>query len=424
MASSKSDELLPEVAKTPLKDDQKKLRAVAAQKVFEAPLETADVNMESPDIIAISPEVAVTSPESGTTSPASKEVSFNQRRVTVIKIEKITPSNSQKLSDNSDVLCVGTFVESAIDIDDSTDAEIPLIASLQAQDDEDNPFLQEINQVSQPLQEEIDKINRLRKFEPLSLRHLQQDRRHFENLTPSTSKEIDSSNITHRPGPKSKKNILRSNVEYMDDSESPGKDFHRPTPPAEAEILNDDFSVFLSSQLMCVEGEKCAAVPAEELPFTYVKPAVMKAHKETSLITTCFLVQLVRVVYEKNVKFELHVNLPQYSLYEIIINKDSVQSLLNINNIEFRSIMNLLEVVESYHFNLADKKRGQVGSSGVSFITNQLDLFFSTQIRFKTFNLIVNGENFECVDGSLTSSNKNDLTFAIDSNILRKMRNK
>jgi hypothetical protein len=138
--------------------------------------------------------------------------------------------------------------------------------------------------------------------------------------------------------------------------------------------------------------EKHLAVAAETPPLTFVKPATAEK-KDIPSETTCFIVQLQRVVFEKNIKFELHVNLEQHS--SIVINKESVQSILNISDLQFSSIMNLLDIVERYDYTIGDK----VGKSGENFMTHQLDLFFSTQIRFKIFQLHINGE-VNCVGGN------------------------
>lgn len=347
----------------------------------------------------------------------------------VIKTEQLSPQEPRHFTDNSEVQCCGTLVEPPIILNDSQDAETSLLESLQAQG-EDNPFLKEINQGTQP---EVlnDTIARMQEFETRSVQHIREDRQHlkeaFNNAQKTTSKRKSPRTIA-RPCPKSKKRTLRSNaksLEYLDDaSESPpGNEFLLPpTPqPLVDDVLNDDFSVFLSSQLMSAEEEN-PVMSIENPPFTFIKPAAAAGQKRIPRDTTCFIVQLQRVVFEKDVRFELHVSLQQYSIYNIIIKNDSIQSLLNISDLEFSSVLNLLDIVERYDYSVGETKRAKMGESGDSYITHQLDLFFSAQIRFRTFQLHVDGDNVTCVDGNHTSSTNTDLTAAIPADILRNMR--
>lgn len=345
---------------------------------------------------------------------------------TVIKHEQLSPHEPQHFTDSSEVQCCGTLIEPAIVLNDSQDAETSLLESLQAQD-EDNPFLKEINQETQPdLGNET--LARLREFEPLSVQHLREDRKHLQEASSNIQKR-KSPRSTDRPGPKSKKRQTRSsakskpNIEYLDDDSEPqGNEFPPPPPqPIVEDVLNDDFSVFLSSQLMSVEAE-ISTTPLESLPFTFTKPATVPGQREIPRDTTCFIVQLQRVIFERHVKFELHVNLQQYSIYNIVINNDSIQSLLNISDLEFSSVLNLLDIVERYDYTVGETQRGKLNDSGNSYITHQLDLFFSTQIRFKNFQLHVEGDNFTCVDGNYTTNTNTDLTSSIPPEILRNLR--
>lgn len=349
----------------------------------------------------------------------------------VVKQEPMTPY----LTENSDVQCMGTMVEQEIVIDDdSPDPDQSMIQALQDEENP-NPFLKLINADTQPEagtsnsvdhDYSTDTLETLRPLESRSARYLRQDkeqqRKRNSNgaLKESTNSRVGSANnkrrSVDRACPKSKK-IAPGNIEYIDEDPpltDPGNASH---PPAErlSEILNSDFSVFLSSQL--TDAHVGADESASDESKNEVNPfTIVPTPSATSIPSTCFTAHLHRVIFEKQKTFLLYVDLHQFSMYRIFISGASIQAFLNISDADYSSILQLLNMAEKYEFTIGETRRG---ASDVNFIISQLDIFFSTLIRFKTFQIIVNDETITCVDGNVGAITNGDLTASVDQEILR-----
>lgn len=334
--------------------------------------------------------------------------------VLVVKQEKISQPIGEMTY--SEVECLGTLVDEVVYISDSEEADLSLLKDLEAEESE-NPFIREINEGTQQMEVEQEvgrsdeTLQQLKQFETASVHHVLNDKQQKvqkENSAPSTSTGAIPK-PRYQPGPKSSKpkRFRSADLQYIDnssdDSPSPGKES---TDAILSHSLNDDFSVFLSSQPIATDAEPVIVPFADEANhFTFAQSS---SETGGSTDPSCFLVQLRSVSFEKNVNFEIQLSLPQYSIYNIIVKDESVKNVLNVSDLEFASVMNLLELLGKYEYseNISRSSRGD-------FITQQLDLFFSTQIKFKTFQFHVDDNKFSCT--SQTSNSTVNVTAAIAS---------
>lgn len=354
--------------------------------------------------------------------------------------------------DNSDVVCLGSLNE-IIDLDSEendslvNETEYPrdLIWDRILEHNqfgipspaEPSPSNQpdELQLVESPrLVHSEETLNRLRQFEAKSVHQLRQDRieerKRKASEMRSTLKESTNQQMTptkknatkqqevYRPGPKSRKvknRLYDKNISYVDEDESPTLDGNSSYDQLQ-QALNDHFSIFLSSQITRAERA------FDRNPFTFASKLSSQQVIDAQPTTSCFIVNHRRVIFIKNVKFELHVNLPQFTLYDIVMTDSSIPPLLGINTDEYRSLLQLLNLVEKYEFVFDERSYGKRAATNNAFIFRQLDLFFSSQIKFRSFNLHVNADEFNCVDGSHTTKLTADLTSAIDPEILSAMK--
>lgn len=347
------------------------------------------------------------------TSPASLPVVV-QVQPTVIKQETLSDFLTN-FSDNSELICLGTLEEDVIEISDSSE-QISLDQALQELDQEENPFLAAINQATPPLT--------LSQFVPLSVQQKVQDRQHLKEANtnhhqPSTSKQKLPQ--ATKPGPKFSRNTRsqKTAITYLDESDD-GNGSDESQHQRQADVLNDDFSVFLSSQLVAVEeiAVQVAKEVEDQAPFTFTPIA---GDQEVPGETSCFLIQLQNVFFERNVKFELHVNLPQFNVFGAVISGEYVQDTLDLNRSEFEALMKLLNTLERYFYTAGQhSRRAGSHSSDEVYIINQLDLFFTSQCRFKNFQMEVDGTNFICYQGTSAVCG-GDLTASIPQEILNNM---
>lgn len=352
---------------------------------------------------------------------------------TVLPVVKQEPiSQLYTICENSEVVCLGEHVASEIIIDDTQSPDDSLIRDLEAgNNDSPHAFLNLIEGGTQ--EDEVVQVeeaqaaakysNRtletLQAFEPIASRQLREDKQSM-TVTPTQRDQPGPSKVPVRkffkvrPGPRSSKRKVQttSAVEYIDeDSESPGNETSSPTLD---EALNDELSVFFSTQIM-LDAQPPVSSNMPPCPFKIVRSS--ENHSETFAANVSFLVNLQQVVFLKDVKFELFVNLPQYNLYHIMIEGASCRPLLDINDQEFSAIMQLLNTIERYEYNRSEATPHY--EKGETFIAKQLDMFFSTQIRFKFFHFTMNDDKIDCFDGNNMPLTHGNLTSAIDLEILQ-----
>ena len=317
-------------------------------------------------------------------------------------------------SDSSDVDCLGSMRDQVIVIDDSEDEDHD--ASLKkALDADPNPFLREIDAGTQPEmlsgsnQHSDETLNRIEKFVPVTVRDVVRDievqkqkraMREMTNDQPVASTSTGTKRkIVNRPCPKSKKIAIvpiPGGVDYLDDddSHSPSLNGNNSQTDQLHQALNDDFSVFLSTELIDARIKEDTEPSTNHRTLSYAKSS---STLQATTDTTCFFINLQQVVFEKNVKFELHVSLPQFTLYNIIVQDEDIKSVLNLSANEFNSLLSLLNIVKKYEYTKRETRPARETSAD-GFILRQLDMFFSFHIKFKTFQLQPNGDTFSFVD--------------------------
>lgn len=349
----------------------------------------------------------------------------------VIKQER--RSDISFYTDSSDVVCLGSMVAQEIIINDTEDMDSSLISALLGQNTFPNPFLREIDEGTQPENNDpiISEFNRCSEetFTPHQAHQAHQEAKRKLASKETTNQAASTATgtkpkISVRPCPKSRKravNLAPGLVDYIDDDSQSSNGNKSPVDPLQ-EALNLDFSVFLSTQLIHDDKHMNSDVHeplSERKTFSFARAAPKKV--EVTSDTTCFMAHLHRVNFEKDVKFELHVSLPQFTFYNMIVKDESVKSILNISDKEFISLMNLLNTIVKYDFVLGEN-RCRTGNIADGFIVRQLDMFFSFEVKFKTFQLHMNGEKFSFVDGSFVSSLNVDLSSSIPPEILNKVK--
>lgn len=379
----------------------------SSQKPPEArPAQPEPISQDTPDLVEITPRHIPTA-----------RVSPN------VKLEPLTPEVEQQLSNSSDVICMGSAGAEEIVITDTQDHDFSLIQSLQQPDDDVNPFLKQIEEGTQPEETAAPKsaysnetLIELLALEPQSVRHARSDKEQEAKQTLEKAADVPRP-AGRRPGPFSRTRSASrpGHINYLDDDSQPGND-ERADQLQDHSI--DDFSVFLSSQL--IEAQAGVGIynsAHESTPFTFAEPSTTN-QVEYSTHSSCFGVQLVQVSFEKNIRFHLHVNLPQYSLYDITIPEDHIKTLIDISDVGFKAMLDLLATVEKYEFHPSAARREKVVAN--QYIVQQLDLFFAN-IKFKPFQLQINDDVITCVSEAATIKPSIDVTSSIDPSVLSKL---
>ena len=272
------------------------------------------------------------------------------------------------LNDDSDVICVGECVETEIVINESMDEDESLIQQLDANNQEPNFFLDQINEGTQS--DELAEVPpgettmRLRNYRLMSVEQLAFDKRELRSTSsPATSKTASSGAKRKVPfatvaaSSKRRRNATPPDLrlEYIEESQADDSESGNETEAhVRDQMLNDDFSVFLSSQLLIDQK------PADEIqvlhvpsPFTFIPSSA--EHFEQTEENFCFIAQLRRVLFVKDLKFTIQVTLPQYNLYDLKFSGDNIKPLLDVTDEEYAALLNLLTAIGKYEIGLGDK---------------------------------------------------------------------
>lgn len=184
--------------------------------------------------------------------------------------------------------------------------------------------------------------------------------------------------------------------------------------------LNDEFSVFLSSQIAFFQNDKRPGVfksPKEVVPFTYSSSSSsFKNHKNLEYRTS-FNSKIKNVEYKKDEKFEVSVDLRHFNLFDCIIAGDSnIQQYFQLSEEEFSSFKYFFDRIKN--FNLNAKRQSHQNDFEKLF-----NLFLEYFDEFNTFSFKLNDRNLEIspVISSSSCSHEN-LKSAINPKILKKMK--
>jgi len=370
----------------------------------------------------------------------------------VVKQEPLSPiGEAHQLSHSSDVQFVEmpTFIQ---EITDSIDPEYELMQQLEAGNASisSDPYLRQIEQgtqqldpleeappvTPQPVPQEAAATAAADDWRnPYALRSVQHDMEDARDralgiriphiplaLREATNRPDRFTPVQKKPTTPNHR-VTRSKInqrlEYLEDSSSDerGNEIHN---GAEELRADDDFSVFLSSQLIDLEEENGRTM-IEQNNFTFVQQPNNLHQQNTS--ASCFFVRLKEVRYQRNQTFELCVALPQFNLYNIVVCDDNIRILLNLNDATWQSLLRLLQLVDSYNFSAGNQPKR---SDSKEFIKQQLDLLFSSQNEFKVFGMqLGRAETIIYCNDSLPhqSSRHINLTAAIQPSILKKLSN-
>ena len=328
------------------------------------------------------------------------------------------------LNYDSDLICVGDYVGSEIVINESMDEEDALIQQLNANHQDQNCYLNQINEGTQS--DELadappgETTLRFKKYALRSVEQLAGDKREVPNKSvaastrarrkvPDATVVASSKRRRNAPAP----NIGLEYIESQGESQPDIESGNETEALVQEQMLNDDFSVFLSSQLMIDQKPADEVqVPPEPPSFTFIPSSA--EHFEQPEENFCFIAQLKRVLYVKELRFDIQVTLPQYNLFDLTFSDDNIKPLLDVTDEEYAALLSLLNVIEKYEYSL-DDKRSQIGDN---FLVKQLDLFFSSQLKFKSLQFTIENGNFTCGDGCHSLKSNGDLTSAIPSDLL------
>ncbi|CAO1367173.1 unnamed protein product [Diamesa hyperborea] len=196
------------------------------------------------------------------------------------------------------------------------------------------------------------------------------------------------------------------------------------------EVLNHEYSVFLSSQIIgysCDDEQNTDTTPKDNkitMPTinftTQITPDAIIPKENAA----CFYVNILGVRFHKDAFFILTLNIQQFKFYSIDIENENIKILLNLNDLEWTTITDLLNLAIKYNY--VKPKKGEVrkvSKTNSNTFTTLLDKFFDTSTAFKTFylNSVNNSLIFYNADGVATDLNI-DLTSTISPSILEAMK--
>ena len=198
------------------------------------------------------------------------------------------------------------------------------------------------------------------------------------------------------------------------------------------EVLNHEYSVFLSSQIEgCDDYENDTnksinKIKADNQPINFIKQLNSDV-TSTNYSTACFYVKIISVKFQKDVLFHVTLNIPQFNFYSIDIENDNIKILLNLNEIEWKTLKRLLNLTVFYNYNDPERNRHvrncKKTTSNSTYFSSLLDRFFETITSFKIFYLNSNDNSLTCINAEGVSSCINyDLSSTINPSILEAMK--
>lgn len=194
------------------------------------------------------------------------------------------------------------------------------------------------------------------------------------------------------------------------------------------EVLNHEYSVFLSSQIVsssCEDehdinstNENKIKVPS--INFTnQINPDVTIANHSA----TCFYVKIVCVRFQKDQFFKITINIPQFNFYSIDIEDENIKTLLNLNAPDWTTLKFFLNSAITYTY-VQPKKDDATKSSNTNstMFTTSLDNFFETLSEFKTFYLNSTNNSLIYYDAGVPANLNINLSSTIEPSVLEAMK--
>lgn len=228
-------------------------------------------------------------------------------------------------------------------------------------------------------------------FEPRILRH--------------TKNRPTSSNMS---APKPKKRKITSTTKKIvdnyldsDDSFETGNEIVEPILE-----LNDEFSVFLSSQMICQVTQKVEESKKVQVPFTYAAKSSSASSNQIE-VKNCFHSSIKRV-YVRNGEIEFIINMRQFNLYHLSVTGDqNIKNFLRLSEKQFESFKYFFDRIPN--LNLECKRK-------------LFALFIEHYKNFNTFSFSLNDQEVTVQPPVATSRCHKNLQSAIDPQIVQKMR--
>lgn len=196
------------------------------------------------------------------------------------------------------------------------------------------------------------------------------------------------------------------------------------------EILNNDLSVFLSSQLTRLvdqEWRKTSEVAIKkarkliESNFTYAKPIVRVNDGPHDNAKGCFYSRLVSLKVNNAGKAKGWFHLYQYNLWNVPMDHGQLQVMFNLKNEEWTALEEAFTMLPNYEFssiNKVDRETHQLSTlQDMDLYLKSISQVNSCYITFK------DGEPDQCF-ATHNPAKKIDNTKAIDPYILETMRTK
>ena len=185
---------------------------------------------------------------------------------------------------------------------------------------------------------------------------------------------------------------------------------------------SNNFSIFFSTQLMFDYARHSTI----QTLLTYSKsPKTSISSSYSNSFRPCFIVEVQRVIFKKNHKFEMFIDLSHFSLYDVHIRDMFIKEFLNLNDLEWNVLLSNLNLLENYEFikKTYDYNRLKKEDNFENVIKKHLDLYFSSLTNFKKF-IYQPTEDSNIIEGIKSNIiiNSKDVTKSIKSSLLQKIK--
>lgn len=235
------------------------------------------------------------------------------------------------------------------------------------------------------------------------------------------SHKIARQNVTNRR-PAQRKNVP-SKMVYDSDVTSSNNNGNSRNADFNIPQESNNFSVFFSTQLM-FDYAYHSSVKTLLTYAKHPKPSVPASNQDN--YRPCFALETQRVMFIKDHKFEMFIDLPIFSLYHVHIQSSSIKEILNLNDLDWNILLSNLNLLESYEFVKKNygHNRSRKEDEFENVIKKHLDLYFSSLTNFKKF-LYRPSEDFnnhiKCINSNIMINSKN-VAKSIKPSILQKIK--
>lgn len=214
-----------------------------------------------------------------------------------------------------------------------------------------------------------------------------------------------------------------STMNYESDSTSQNSNGNRTNDNYNSPQESNNFSIFFSTQLMF--DYACHSTLANQV--TYAKaPKSSISSSNPNIYRPCFVLEAQRVTYLKNHKFEMFINIPLLSLYDVHIRNSFIKEALNLSDLEWNILLCNLNLLENYEFvrKKSEHNRSKKEDEFENVVKKHLDLYFSSLSGFKKFHYQPSEDlnhHIERFNSNLIINSKN-VTSSIKPSILQKIK--